>query len=497
MDPLTKEVRGVPVARVRDASAATARRLAAASDVLGLSAGEGTTPDRLLVALVARVGATGKADEAWLVLTALTTVFPTEELIAAFLRKIARSDADACTRWLLGRTIRAVRTFGDLERDIRIVDSGVIVDVDFEAKFEHNSGIQRLVRRTVPRWAERHDLELIAWTESQRAWRGLSDAETARVLRWEDERSGESDTPDPRLVVPWRSTLVLAANPHKVDQCVPLRALARHSGNRMVAIGYDVIPTTSAETLPIGMSDHFAKYLSVVKYMDRVVAISRTAGDEFAAFAEMTTSQGLAGPTVVAVVAPEEGGPADVSRRERDVPLVLCVGNKEPRKNQVGVLAAAERLWRDGLDFEILFVGARGWDTRHFDEWTDRLKRAGRPFSVPVRVPDAELWQAYADARFTVFPSLHEGYGLPVVESLWYGTPAVVTGYGSTGEIAESGGCLTVDPRRDDELEDAMRRLLTDDDLLGRLQVEASRRPRRDWGTYADEAWSALMEPVV
>jgi glycosyltransferase involved in cell wall biosynthesis len=111
-------------------------------------------------------------------------------------------------------------------------------------------------------------------------------------------------------------------------------------------------------------------------------------------------------------------------------------------------------------------------------------------------VSEEELWQAYHDASFTVFPSFHEGYGLPVAESLACGTPVITTNYGSTREIAEGGGALLINPRDDDELTDAIRRALTDDALLEKLRAEAVARSPRSWDDYARDLWQALSAPA-
>jgi glycosyltransferase involved in cell wall biosynthesis len=158
------------------------------------------------------------------------------------------------------------------------------------------------------------------------------------------------------------------------------------------------------------------------------------------------------------------------------------------------VLHSAENLWREGLEFSLQFIGAGGWGEA-FPDRVDELRRAGRPVTVRTAVTEDELEEAYATAAFTVFPSLHEGYGLPVVESLSRGTPVITTGYGSTGEIASRGGAVTVDPRDAGELADAMRRLLRDPDALAALCAEIPERPLRDWKNYADELWERLVVP--
>ncbi len=96
-------------------------------------------------------------------------------------------------------------------------------------------------------------------------------------------------------------------------------------------------------------------------------------------------------------------------------------------------------------------------------------------------------------ARFSVFPSLLEGFGLPVAESLASGTPVITSRYGSMAEIARGGGALLVDPRDVDDLERQMRRLLTDDELLERLRDEARSRDFGTWDQYAHDVWSFLV----
>ena len=96
-------------------------------------------------------------------------------------------------------------------------------------------------------------------------------------------------------------------------------------------------------------------------------------------------------------------------------------------------------------------------------ERLEEMAAAGRPVEARSTLDDETLWAAYRLARVTVFPSLNEGFGLPVGESIAAGTPAVTSDFGSMREIAEGGGALMVDPRDDHALADALRTVLTDD----------------------------------
>jgi glycosyltransferase involved in cell wall biosynthesis len=169
------------------------------------------------------------------------------------------------------------------------------------------------------------------------------------------------------------------------------------------------------------------------------------------------------------------------------------VSSHEPRKNHLAVLHAAELLWREGLAFRLCFVGGRAWGSDDFGRRVAELSGAGRPIDVFSGVDDEFLAAAYELSRFSVFPSFNEGFGLPVGESLALGTPVITANYGSMAEIAAGGGALTVDPRDDHEIADAMRRLLTDDGLLEQLEKEARQRPSRTWDDYARETWSVLV----
>lgn len=453
----------------------------------------------LLETFVARVRRSRADDELWLMLTMLMAEMPDTQTLVAARRRIAESDtAEACGHLLATATaMRGARE--DLGLNALLLRRSVVVDVDFCATSTHHTGIQRVVRETVPQWNLHHPLTLVAWWGDRPSYRPLADTEAERVLAWHGRPGGDAGVVvDPDcLVVPWRSTLLLPETPSP-DRSAALATLGRFSGNRVGMIGYDCIPLVSPELVHPGMPDRFMEYLTVVKHCHAVAGISASATEEFAAFSAMLGAQGLTGPQVGEVALPmapavddhADGVPADV---DPEGPLVVCIGSFEPRKNQVSVLVAAELLWREGVRFRLRFIGGGGYRTE-FDTVLGRLRRAGRSVEVVVQASDEVLFRSYRDARFTVFASLHEGYGLPVTESLSHGTPVITTGYGSTLEIAEGGGCRTVDPRDPDDLLAAMRSLLLDDAEIERLTAEAEARPPGSWSAYADDTWSLLVQ---
>ncbi|MFP5218810.1 MAG: glycosyltransferase family 4 protein [Actinomycetes bacterium] len=482
---------------------ALAQRLAEVAPVL--DAGDAGAPDptlplgartaELLLSLVTAVQQSREPARVWLLLVAVGGVLPLDEEVRAARRQLELAPPPEGVLWLLDWGAAVAAEHASATSSLRLVRSGVVVDVDFTARHDLQTGIQRVVRRLAPRWARDHDIELAVWTERSGALRVLDDDEEERVLRWQRPLHR---LPRPRsettLLVPWEGTVVLPEVPGR-DQCARLAALAEHSGNRVTMVGYYCIPVVSAELMPAAEPTRFVRYLTVVKHADAVAGISRSAAEEFRGFTAALPAQGLAGPEVVAVpLATDAPAPADDVGNAPVVPEVLVVGSHEPRKNHLAVLHAAEVLWREGHAFRLHLIGGPGWTTTAFDARLEALRRAGRPVEAQRSVDDDGLWRAYRRARFTVFPSLHEGYGLPVVESLTLGTPVVATSYGSIAELAADGGVVPVDPHDDDALTAAMRSLLTDDARLEALRAEARARPLRTWDDYARDLWQALVE---
>ncbi|MBC7597179.1 MAG: glycosyltransferase [Kineosporiaceae bacterium] len=473
--------------------------------LLGVAETESLSTMELLSLLAKSVRVDNDRAGFWLLMACVAGAMPTREQVVRGYRFLELAPEGTEHLELLRACAGASSLNENFDRWVTVISDTVVADVDFCARHGHNTGVQRVVRETLARWNAVHDVTLVAWTEDGFLMRSLIPAETDRVLDWVSSRRTESSPAsaedDAQLIIPWNCSVVLPeVAQHRIWE--RLACLAEFSSNTVSMVGYDAIPVTSAEYVISSESERFVRYLSIVKHADLVVGISKSSSEEFAGFADALTAQGLRGPRVITVSLPialarEESALTDISERSRRVPLVLCVGTQEPRKNQLAVLAASELLWKRGMAFEVLFIGGAAMPLSiPFDIEVDRLRRLGRSVSVIRNGSDAILERAYRDARFSMFVSLHEGFGLPIGESLAVGTPVIATDYGSMAEIANGGGCLVVDPRNDESIAEAMRILLTDDIELDRLEHEALARPSRTWDDYSAELWSAISEGV-
>lgn len=173
----------------------------------------------------------------------------------------------------------------------------------------------------------------------------------------------------------------------------------------------------------------------------------------------------------------------------------LFVGTLEPRKN-LGRLIEAFALARSrGMDdCRLIIAGAAGWNTA-IDQ---AIRSAGVDAHVDVlgHVDDNVLHGYLAGAIALCLPSLYEGFGLPALEAMQYGTPVIGPDRSSIPEIVGEAGLL-VDPLSIEDIASAMVRLATDDELRGRLSRSArSRAGQFSWDTAAVETFG-LFEQLV
>ncbi len=388
-------------------------------------------------------------------------------------------------------------------RHLVLPRGSVLIDVTHTSTTDIRTGIQRVVTETVRRWLIRPTACAVRFDAEHGRLEPL-DASTLATFLGEEAAPSRSQR-DSRLAVdtmllPWRCTLLAPELFAEAPRSDAYRSLAASGVLRAFSlIAYDLVPATAAETVASGMAEGFAQYLSAVKHSTRVSAISEATARDLRGFLSALESQGLTAPAVSAhplpigdpPVATGTGiGPEEFTRL--DAPRILVVGSHEPRKNHLRVLAAAELVWRRGVRFQILFIGGHGWESLEFSSEVTRLQSLGMPVFVRRAADEAALWAAYRSARFSVFASLSEGYGLPIAESLSAGTPVITSGFGSMAEVGAS-GALLIDPRSVKALADAMELLLTDDAELERLRAEAVLRQRDSWDDYAAAVWDHLV----
>jgi len=156
--------------------------------------------------------------------------------------------------------------------------------------------------------------------------------------------------------------------------------------------------------------------------------------------------------------------------------FILYVGTIEPRKNLLRLMTAFAAARRAGIPHHLVCVGPYGWAS---SDLSGHIKKLGvEPWVHFTGYLPFELLPAiYNLGDFFVFPSLYEGFGLPVVEAMASGLPVLTSNSSSLGEIAGD-AALTIDPTDTDALLAGIRQLAADRDLRRELSERGLQRSR-------------------
>lgn len=148
---------------------------------------------------------------------------------------------------------------------------------------------------------------------------------------------------------------------------------------------------------------------------------------------------------------------------------LLYVGVLEPRKNVPRLLHAYALLRRSGVRHPLVLVGRRGWK---YDDVFRTLEALGLGNDVVFtdHVPEGDLPALYCGARVFVYPSMYEGFGLPVLEAMACGVPVVTSDTSSMPEVLGDAGVL-IDPHDHEAIAAGIRRVLDDGGLEETLRA--------------------------
>lgn len=177
--------------------------------------------------------------------------------------------------------------------------------------------------------------------------------------------------------------------------------------------------------------------------------------------------------------------------------FILSLGTIEPRKNLTSLLEAYHALGNEVSPLGLVIVGKKGW---LYSGFFDRMHELGLEHEVvfPGFVPDEDLPALYSAADLFVFPSLYEGFGLPVLEALACGTPVVASNASSLPEVAGE-AALLVDPSSVEALVRAVRDVLSNRELREDLRARGPKQAARfNWQRTARETlavYTSLSAP--
>lgn len=178
--------------------------------------------------------------------------------------------------------------------------------------------------------------------------------------------------------------------------------------------------------------------------------------------------------------------------------FILSVGTIEPRKNFETLIRAFNILKKDGFDIQLVIAGRTGWKSEPTYEEKEKS-----PFKEDIiftgRLTDDELVQFYNMAELLVYPSIFEGFGLPVLEAMQCGLPVVASNTSSIPEIVSDPVTRTflVEASNDREFSEKIKLILSDSHLREELSEKfITNAAKFSWSLTAEKTFSTYLKVI-
>jgi glycosyltransferase involved in cell wall biosynthesis len=226
---------------------------------------------------------------------------------------------------------------------------------------------------------------------------------------------------------------------------------------------------------------NFFLYWSIV-VSHRIVCISQASANDLVRWYRVPAEKVC---TVPAGVDPKF---FEIAARRRPEPFLLAVSTLHPHKNLDGLLRAFAMFRERHPEYRMVVSGIHGFYTAELQALRDSLQLSEH-VEFPGWVPREQLYDYYARAAAFFFPSLFEGFGLPILEALAAGVPTACSDIEPMDSIAAD-AALKFDPRDPSAIADAMHRLVTDSTLRDRLAAAGPLRA-------AQFSWDATARGVL
>jgi glycosyltransferase involved in cell wall biosynthesis len=219
-----------------------------------------------------------------------------------------------------------------------------------------------------------------------------------------------------------------------------LESLKQISEVKLAYVVYDLIPIYQQHTFGPGLTERYSRYLyRILKAADYILPISKASKRDLLKYAE---DIGLISLPVIETI---RLGDDIVDVMSDQIPsfvkdpssFTITVGTIEARKNHTEIYYAYKLAAEKGIILPDLYIiGKPGWLTGDIIYFIEHDTDVNQKIKIVYNVSDHELAWLYKNALYTVYPSQYEGWGLPIAESIAYGTPCIGSHASSMIEIA-------------------------------------------------------------
>ena len=257
---------------------------------------------------------------------------------------------------------------------------------------------------------------------------------------------------------------------------------------KSVYILHDIIPLVLKDDVYKNEKDYFNKYLyqNILK-SSKILTNSEFTKTEFLKYCNSNEITKI--PEIKSILLPYQY--RNKKRVYNNINnntkiTILLPGTIEPRKQQVLFMEIFNRFIKNNpnIDVELIAFGHINYPINIIEEQVANSRGKIKFLGI---INNEELFELYKKATFTCFLSKYEGYGFPIAESLWHGTPVLTSCFSSMYEIAEVGGCYCIDSTNQTIIYNALEILIKKPKLLAKLKEDLDKSTLSSWNDYAEK----------
>ncbi len=376
--------------------------------------------------------------------------------------------------------------------------------VDHTCTFKYNTGLQRVTRLLAKSIVNQNiDIRPIRWNLRQKEFEYLNkeQLENLSLFQGPSVESINQFTNETGFfqVQPEHLNLkncwlllpeVTYINNYSINLTQEIFDKGKKLGLKIASIYYDSIPLKRKE-LSFNAGIH-KDYMNSIEESNIIIPISHYSAQDFQHLPHKIQTITLAAESMLS---PRVSNP-NINIKINNENIILSVGSITHHKNQMTLVKAFQSICNKITDgnWKLVLIGNIAVDL--LDPF-NKLIRNNPQIEFIKNAPEEVLVDYYKKCRFTVFPSLLEGYGLPIVESLWFGKPCICANFGVMSEVASVGGTLQIDVSNMQMIEDAIMLLITNPVKIYELQQEAIRAKLKTWDEYGTEIINLLQNHFI
>ena len=265
---------------------------------------------------------------------------------------------------------------------------------------------------------------------------------------------------------------------------------------KSVHILHDIIPLV-LDSYSGGRENFNTYFINNILTSNKIITVSIFSKTEFYDYLKKNISYSKKyAPTVTSILLPYQYRSSEryINTEFKNNKIsILLPGSIEDRKQQLLFIKLFNKFitLNPKIDIELITFG-HIYNNKD-EEVLEEIKKSNNKIKYLGIINNNIIFDLYRSATFSCYISYYEGFGLPISESLWHGTPVLTSNFGSMCEVAQKGGCYCVDTKDENEIYEALEKLVKSPEILVKLRKEIEKTDLTTWESYADNIYNEIL----